>query len=176
MQELGKLNLFARNIPYERMGLCIHSHPCLHRRSYLQNTPSNYCLAYQAGSRSAHSIWPLSWQRPNGRGFNEKVSGLSSQVGLSVILLLAPIQRMRGRWAVESLRRPKWEREGEERGRMSKRGRRRREGSERGEPSLESTWSVIQGRKRRWRAIRSCNNTVWQSEGELLDSQHTVYT
>lgn len=66
MQELGKLNLFARNIPCEQMGLCIYSQPCLHWRSYLQNTPSNYCLAYQAGSRSAHSIWPLSWQRPNG--------------------------------------------------------------------------------------------------------------
>lgn len=35
---------------------------------------------------------------------------------------------------------------------------------------------MIQGRKRRWRATRSCNNTVWQSEGELLDSQYTVYT
>ena len=117
--------------------------------------------------------------RGNGQweqGVNDGVSGLSRQVGLSVILFVGMNSKNVGRTAADGPSRPTW---GRKRRRMwagkeekkKKRGR-----SEGGELRLESTWSVSQGRKRRRRAARSCNNTVWQSEGELLDLQRTVYT
>lgn len=112
------------------------------------------------------------------QGVNEGVSSLSSQVGLSVILSVGMNSKNVGRTAVDGLsrlnrgkkRRRMWAGKEEEK-KKKKRGR-----SKGGELRLESTWSVSQGRKRRRRAVRSCNNTVWQSEGELLDLQRTVYT
>lgn len=186
MQDLGypsfhSPDVLTENMPLRPMWLCMHSHPCMYSRSYLQNTPSNYCLAYQAGSRSAHSIWPLSWQQPNGcRG---------GVMRGSVACLVKWGCQSFSRW--HEFKECGWTMDGESeeaklkekgrggrmRGEEKKRERRKRDGSEGGEWRLESTWSVIQERKRR-RAGRSCNNTVWQSEGELLGSQHgnAVYT
>lgn len=58
-----RLNLF------ERVALGVRSHPAAsHSKVTLtKSTPSNYRLAYQAGSGSAHSTPPSPWLQPNGR-------------------------------------------------------------------------------------------------------------
>lgn len=102
-RSLLRLNLF------KRLALGVCSHPTASRSKVMltKSTPSNYRLAYQAGSGSAHSTPPSPWLQPNGHrgrwdgggrrwrrlvelaeargGVNEKVSVPSSQVGLSLI-------------------------------------------------------------------------------------------
>lgn len=54
-QELGKLNLSTRNMSYERTGLCMHSHPCLH----LKVVPTKHTLKLLFGLPSRKQVSPL---------------------------------------------------------------------------------------------------------------------
>lgn len=142
----------------------------MHSRSYLQNTPTNYSLAYHAGSRAAHSIWLLSWQSPNGQAGGGVGLMRGSLVRLAQWNRQSPTCWHEFREFLGDLKPPA--------GGWRDKGRKKDKkgggvGTKGGSGKAPEVWF---GAETEGGGRRSCKNTVWRSEGELLDLQLTVYT